>query len=235
MVTAIVLAAGSGSRMNQKKEKQFLLLDGKPLLYYSLKTFEASIVDEIILVTMEKDIEYCRTEIVEKYGFSKVKRIVPGGKERYDSVQKGIKASDRRHKTVMIHDAARPFVTNRMILDSISAARRYKACTVAVPVKDTIKVVDDYGFGEETPDRSKLYQIQTPQTFDREVITEAYSRLRISGDKDITDDTMIVERYLDQKVKMVEGSYNNIKVTTSEDMVFAEAIIRGEKDGYEKE
>lgn len=235
MVTAIVLAAGSGSRMNQKKEKQFLLLDGKPLLYYSLKTFEASIVDEIILVTKEKDIEYCRTEIVEKYGFSKVKRIVPGGKERYDSVQKGIKASDRRHKTVMIHDAARPFVTNRMILDSISAARRYKACTVAVPVKDTIKVVDDYGFGEETPDRSKLYQIQTPQTFDREVITEAYSRLRISGDKDITDDTMIVERYLDQKVKMVEGSYNNIKVTTPEDMVFAEAIIRGEKDGYEKE
>lgn len=235
MVTAIVLAAGSGSRMNQKKEKQFLLLAGKPLLYYSLKTFEASIVDEIILVTKEKDIEYCRTEIVEKYGFSKVKRIVPGGKERYDSVQKGIKASDRRHKTVMIHDAARPFVTNRMILDSISAARRYKACTVAVPVKDTIKVVDDYGFGEETPDRSKLYQIQTPQTFDREVITEAYSRLRISGDKDITDDTMIVERYLDQKVKMVEGSYNNIKVTTPEDMVFAEAIIRGEKDGYEKE
>lgn len=235
MVTAIVLAAGSGSRMNQKKEKQFLLLDGKPLLYYSLKTFEASIVDEIILVTKEKDIEYCRTEIVEKYGFSKVKKIVPGGKERYDSVQKGIKASDRRHKTVMIHDAARPFVTNRMILDSISAARRYKACTVAVPVKDTIKVVDDYGFGEETPDRSKLYQIQTPQTFDREVITEAYSRLRISGDKDITDDTMIVERYLNQKVKMVEGSYRNIKVTTPEDMIFAEAIIKGENNSYEKE
>ena len=88
MVSAIVLAAGSGSRMNQKKEKQFLLLDGKPVLYYSLKTFEASIVDEIILVTKEKDIDYCREEIVEKYGFSKVRRIVSGGKERYDSVQK---------------------------------------------------------------------------------------------------------------------------------------------------
>ena len=160
MVTAIVLAAGSGSRMNQKKEKQFLLLDGKPVLYYSLRTFEASIVDEIILVTKEKDIDYCRQEIVEKYGFTKVRRIVSGGKERYDSVQRGLKAADKRNNIIMIHDAARPFVTNRMILDSISAARRYKACTVAVPVKDTIKVVDEYEFGVETPDRSTLYIIR---------------------------------------------------------------------------
>ena len=225
MVSAIVLAAGSGSRMNQKKEKQFLLLDGKPVLYYSLKTFEASIVAEIILVTKEKDIDYCREEIVEKYGFTKVKKIVSGGKERYDSVQKGMKAADKRNNIIMIHDAARPFVTNRMILDSISAARRYKACTVAVPVKDTIKVVDEYEFGVETPDRSTLYIIQTPQTFDRKLLREAYDRLRISGDKDITDDTMIVERYLDQRVKMVEGSYKNIKITTPEDMPVAEALL----------
>ena len=225
MVSAIVLAAGSGSRMNQKKEKQFLLLDGKPVLYYSLRTFEASIVDEIILVTKEKDIDYCREEIVEKYGFTKVKKIVSGGKERYDSVQKGMKAADKRNNIIMIHDAARPFVTNRMILDSISAARRYKACTVAVPVKDTIKVVDEYEFGVETPDRSTLYIIQTPQTFDRKLLREAYDRLRISGDKDITDDTMIVERYLDQRVKMVEGSYKNIKITTPEDMPVAEALL----------
>lgn len=225
MVTAIVLAAGSGSRMNQKKEKQFLLLDGKPVLYYSLRTFEASIVDEIILVTKEKDIDYCRQEIVEKYGFTKVRRIVSGGKERYDSVQRGLRAADKRNNIIMIHDAARPFVTNRMILDSISAARRYKACTVAVPVKDTIKVVDEYEFGVETPDRSTLYIIQTPQTFDRGLLREAYERLRISGDKDITDDTMIVERYLDQRVKMVEGSYKNIKITTPEDMPVAEALL----------
>ena len=225
MVTAIVLAAGSGSRMNQKKEKQFLLLDGKPVLYYSLRTFEASIVDEIILVTKEKDIDYCRQEIVEKYGFTKVRRIVSGGKERYDSVQRGLKAADKRNNIIMIHDAARPFVTNRMILDSISAARRYKACTVAVPVKDTIKFVDEYEFGVETPDRSTLYIIQTPQTFDRGLLREAYDRLRISGDKDITDDTMIVERYLDQRVKMVEGSYKNIKITTPEDMPVAEALL----------
>lgn len=225
MVTAIVLAAGSGSRMNQKKEKQFLLLDGKPVLYYSLRTFEASIVDEIILVTKEKDIDYCRQEIVEKYGFTKVRCIVSGGKERYDSVQRGLKAADKRNNIIMIHDAARPFVTNRMILDSISAARRYKACTVAVPVKDTIKVVDEYEFGVETPDRSTLYIIQTPQTFDKGLLREAYERLRISGDKDITDDTMIVERYLDQRVKMVEGSYKNIKITTPEDMPVAEALL----------
>ena len=110
MVSAIVLAAGSGSRMKSDKEKQFMLLDGKPLVYYSLKIFEASVVDEIILVTKEKDIEYCRTEIVEKYGFTKVSHIISGGKERYDSVYKGLKVADKRNKLVMIHDAARPFL-----------------------------------------------------------------------------------------------------------------------------
>ena len=126
----------------------------------------------------------------------------------------------------MIHDAARPCISNRMILDSISAARRYKACTVAMPVKDTIKVVDEDGFAVDTPDRRTLYQIQTPQTFDRKTLEEAYERLRISGDTDITDDTMIVERYLDISSKMIEGSYENIKVTTPEDIAIAEIYLR---------
>ena len=226
MVSAIVLAAGKGSRMKSDTAKQFMAVDGKPLLYYSLKVFDASVVDEIILVTRGSDIDYVRTEIVERYGFQKVRRIVAGGKERFNSVSKGLKACDKRNKIIMIHDAARPFVTNRMILDSISGARRYKACTVAVPVKDTIKVVNADGFGVETPDRSTLYQIQTPQTFDRGVIEEAYERLRISGDTDITDDTMIVERYLDIQSKMIEGSYENIKVTTPEDIKLAESYLR---------
>ncbi len=226
MVSAIVLAAGKGSRMKSDTAKQFMEVDGKPLLYYSLKVFDASVVDEIILVTRGSDIDYVRTEIVERYGFQKVRRIVAGGKERFNSVSKGLKACDKRNKIIMIHDAARPFVTNRMILDSISGARRYKACTVAVPVKDTIKVVNADGFGVETPDRSTLYQIQTPQTFDRGVIEEAYERLRISGDTDITDDTMIVERYLDIQSKMIEGSYENIKVTTPEDIKLAESYLR---------
>lgn len=226
MVSAIVLAAGSGSRMKSKTAKQFIQVGEYPLIYYALKTFEASIVDEIIVVTRKEDIEYFKKEIVEKYHFSKVRKVVAGGKERYDSVEKGIIAADKRNKIVMIHDGARPFITNKMILDSISETRRCKACTVAVPVKDTIKVVDKDGFGVSTPDRSTLYQIQTPQTFDRGILLEAYERLRASGDKDITDDTMIVERYLDHKVKTIEGSYENIKVTTPEDILIASALLK---------
>lgn len=225
MVSVILLAAGKGSRMKSEKAKQFLEINGKPLLYYSLRTFDASVVDEIILVTRSSDIDYVREEIVGKYGFHKVKKIIPGGKERFNSVNKGLKACDKRNKIIMIHDCARPCVTNRMILDSISGARRYKAVTIAMPVKDTIKVVNEEGFGVETPDRRTLYQIQTPQTFDRKLLEEAYERLRLSGDTDITDDTMIVERYLDVSSKMIEGSYENIKVTTPEDIEIAELYL----------
>lgn len=225
MVSAIVLAAGKGSRMKSDTAKQFMEVNGKPLMYYSLKVFDASVVDEIILVTRGSDIDYVRSEIVERYGFRKVRRIVAGGKERFESVSRGLKACDKRNRTIMIHDAARPCVTNRMILDSISGARRYKACTVAVPVKDTIKIVDENEFGVETPDRSRVYQIQTPQTFDRDLLLEAYERLRLSGDRDITDDTMIVERYMDIPSKMIEGSYENIKVTTPEDIRMAELFL----------
>lgn len=225
MVSVILLAAGKGSRMKSDKAKQFLEINGKPLLYYSLRTFDASVVDEIILVTRSGDIDYVREEIVEKYGFHKVKKIIPGGKERFNSVNKGLKVCDKRNKIIMIHDCARPCVTNRMILDSISGARRYKAVTIAMPVKDTIKVVNEEGFGVETPDRRTLYQIQTPQTFDRKLLEEAYERLRLSGDTDITDDTMIVERYLDVRSKMIEGSYENIKVTTPEDIEIAELYL----------
>ena len=228
MVSVILLAAGKGSRMHSDKAKQFLEINGKPLLYYSLRTFDASVADEIILVSGKNDIDYVREEIVEKYGFNKVRKIVPGGKERFNSVSKGLKACDKRNKIIMIHDCARPCVTNRMILDSISGARRYKACTVAMPVKDTIKIVNEEGFGIETPNRNTLYQIQTPQTFDRKILEEAYERLRISGDTDITDDTMIVERYLDIKSKMIEGSYENIKVTTPEDIKIATLYLSGE-------
>lgn len=225
MVSAIVLAGGSGSRMKSDKAKQFIEVDGKPLIYYALRTFEASVVDEIILVTRQQDIPFMREEIVKKFSFNKVRRIVAGGKERYDSVENGIKACDKRNQIIMIHDGARPFVTNAMILSSISAARRYKACTVGMPVKDTIKVVDAEGFGIDTPDRSSLYMIQTPQTFDRSVIQEAYSRMRADSKGNVTDDTMLVEKYLDQKVKVIEGNYSNIKITTPDDIPLAEAIL----------
>ena len=225
MVSAIILAAGSGSRMKSDKAKQFIEINGKPLMYYSIRVFDASVVDEIILVTRGQDIDYVRKEIVEKYGFNKVRKVIAGGKERFESVSKGLKVCDKRNKIVMIHDAARPCVTNRMILDSISGARRYKACTVAMPVKDTIKIVNEDGFGVETPDRNTVYQIQTPQTFDRKLLEEAYDRLRVSGDRDITDDTMILERYMDVQSKMIEGSYENIKVTTPEDIKIASLYL----------
>ena len=125
----------------------------------------------------------------------------------------------------MIHDSARPCVTNRMILDSISGARRYRACTVAMPVKDTIKIVDENLFGIETPDRNVVYQIQTPQTFDRKLILDAYERLRADKEVRITDDTMLVEKYMDVPSKMIEGSYENIKVTTPEDIQIASIYL----------
>ena len=224
MVSAVVLAGGSGSRMNSKVAKQFIEIAGKPLIYYALKCFEDSVVDEVIFVTREEDIEYCKSEIINKYGFKKVKKIVAGGKNRYDSVYNGIVATDDNCDIVMIHDGARPFITDRMIKDSIAEAREYSAVTVAVPVKDTIKIVDENGFSVSTPDRRTLYQIQTPQTFKKEMLVQAYNIMYESGDTDITDDTMIIERYINKKVKIIEGSYTNIKVTTSEDIDVAEAI-----------
>ena len=162
--TAIVLAAGSGKRMNSAIQKQYLLLAGKPVLYYSLKAFEESSVSAIVLVTGAGEEDYCRKEIVAPYGFTKVSAIVPGGKERYHSVFAGLKAADGADY-VMIHDGARPFVDADMILRSMETVKQFGACVVGMPVKDTIKVVDDDHFAIETPARQCLWQAQTPQTF----------------------------------------------------------------------
>ena len=222
-VTAIVLAAGQGRRMNSKIQKQFMLLQNKPVLYYSLHCFQESEVDQIILVTGETEIEYCQKEIVEKYGFSKVKSIVPGGKERYDSVEQGLNCIE--DGIVLIHDGARPFVTQDMIRQSVITAKEAGACTIGVPVKDTIKVVDENQYGIETPDRKTLWQIQTPQTFQVPLIKKAYDCMRQSEMGNITDDTMLVEQYCGVRTKMIKGSYQNLKITTPEDLVLAEALL----------
>lgn len=224
MVSAIVLAAGSGSRMKSDIPKQFLEICGKPLICYALETFQKSMIDEIILVTRSCDIDYCREHIIGKNAYTKVTQIVAGGENRFDSVWNGIRATDPDSEIVMIHDGARPFVTQEMIEASIAAARSYRACTTAVPVKDTIKVVDSEMFGIRTPERNTLYQIQTPQTFERKLLWEAYEKMYESGEKDATDDTMIVERYMQIPAKIVAGSYRNIKVTTKEDIAVAEAF-----------
>lgn len=232
-ITAICLAAGQGKRMESKVQKQYLLLKEKPVLYYSLKCFQESRVDEVILVVPSGEIEYCRKNIVEKYGFSKVKYVLEGGKERYHSVIQGlsvIKDTD----LVMIHDGARPFLKSEIIERCIEGASRYHACIVGMPVKDTIKVLDKEQRIESTPQRSSLWQVQTPQCFDYSLIREAYRKLEKEEktakmtEVSITDDAMVVEYFMDQKVKVVEGSYQNIKITTPEDMIVANAFLEEE-------
>lgn len=223
--TAIVLAAGAGKRMQSAVRKQYLMIEGKPVLYYALNAFEQSKISDIILVVGAGEIEYCRKEILEKYGIQKVKAIVEGGKERYHSVYEGLKAASGTDY-VLIHDGARPFVTQEIIQRSMEAATQYGACVVGMPVKDTIKIIGEDGFAETTPERSRLWQIQTPQTFSYPLILDAYEKVLMQDDTSITDDAMVLERASGQKVKVIEGSYQNIKITTSEDIFLAEAYLK---------
>lgn len=223
--TAIVLAAGSGKRMNSKVHKQYLLIDGKPVLYYALKAFEDSYVDDIVLVVGAGEVEYCQKEIVELFGFQKIKAIVEGGKERYHSVYEGLKAAEGADY-VLIHDGARPFLTQEIIERALAAAKTYQACVVGMPVKDTIKIADAEVFAKETPDRNTVWQIQTPQAFSYELVYDAYTRMLASDETGITDDAMVVERMTNYKVKLIEGSYRNIKITTPEDLLIAEAYLK---------
>lgn len=224
-VTAIVLAAGSGKRMNSNVHKQYMMLAGKPVIYYALKTFEESEVTDIVLVTGAGEEDYCRREIVERYGIQKVKAIVEGGKERYHSVYEGLKAAEGADY-VLIHDGARPLVTADIIARSIEATEESLACVVGMPVKDTIKVVGEDGFAKETPNRSTLWQIQTPQSFSYALIADAYQKVIASGDTVVTDDAMVLEKVTGQSVRVIEGSYCNIKITTPEDLMVAEAYLK---------
>ena len=226
--TAIVLAAGQGKRMNSSVQKQYLLVKGYPVLYYSLKAFEESCVDEIVLVTGNDEVAYCKNEIVEKYGFHKVRKIIAGGKERYHSVYEGLKAT-KGCDYVLIHDGARPFVTSEIIERTLAAAKETGASVAGMPVKDTIKIVDDHGYTQSTPDRSKVWQVQTPQTFKYPLIMNAYNKLIESECAGkclpVTDDAMVLELMSGMSTKMVEGSYENIKITTPSDLKIAENFL----------
>ena len=222
---AIVLAAGSGKRMNSKVHKQYLIIQDRPVLYYSLKAFEDSAVDEIVLVVGKGEEEFCRKEIVDKYGISKVKAIVEGGKERYHSVFEGLKqTSDADY--VLIHDGARPFVNQHIIRRCMQEVQKYQACVVGMPVKDTIKIADEEGYAKQTPDRKNVWMIQTPQTFSYALIYEAYEEMLKTEDTAITDDAMVLERIKGKKSKLIEGSYRNIKITTPEDLLIANVYLQ---------
>lgn len=251
---AIVLAAGRGKRMQSQTAKQYLLIQDKPVLYYSLKAFQDSRIDQIVLVTGADEIRYVREEIVEKYGFTKVAAIVEGGKERYHSVHKGLQAAAELQRTehlqaavefqaaaqlqdaeetyVFIHDGARPFVNEEIIERAYECVIGEKACVAGMPVKDTIKIADSEGYAAQTPNRSLVWMIQTPQVFELQLIKDAYQEL-VDREEEIlakgiqvTDDAFVAELLTDRKVKLIEGSYQNIKITTPEDLLIAEAYLK---------
>ncbi len=228
--TAIVLSAGKGNRMGTRVHKQYLLLAGQPVVCYSLKVFQASaVIDEIILVTGEEEEDYCREQIVERYGLSKVSRILPGGKERFHSVWNGLQKT-KEEGYVFIHDGARPFVDGEMIDRLYETVLVHKACVAGMPVKDTIKVVDSECNVEATPDRSTLWMVQTPQVFETRLVKKAYGMLmQDPGKYTVTDDAGVVEEMLHYPVKLVPGSYENIKITTPDDLemgaVFAGRVV----------
>ncbi|MDF2672555.1 MAG: ispD [Clostridiales bacterium] len=225
MVTAIIVAGGKGKRMGQVLNKQFIKIGNKEILARTIEAFQNTAeINEIIVVCSENGIEYCKENIIVKYGLSKAVKIVPGGRERQDSVRNGLNSCNEDTSIVVIHDGARPFVTSDIIRESIICAEEYGACTAAVPTKDTIKKVGEDKFSIATPNREGLYAVQTPQGFKYDLILEAHKQAK---DKNIlaTDDTMLVEN-MGSKVKIIAGSNMNIKITTREDLIFADAILK---------
>ncbi len=224
-VIALIPAAGMGKRMGAEINKQYLLLRGKPILAHTLAVFEkAPFVDDIIVITPEQEIPFCRDQVVERYGFTKVRAVVAGGAERQHSVLNGLRAADRAadEDVVLIHDGVRPFVPERVLAQAVETAAASDGALVAVPAKDTVKVVTD-GVIRETPPRETLWLAQTPQAFRYGVIRAAHELAAAEGFLG-TDDATLVER-LGREVRVVMGDYRNIKITTPEDMLLAEAFL----------
>jgi len=227
--TAIVVAAGKGKRMGANYNKQFIQLREKPILTYTLEALNRNIlINEIILVAGESEVDFCLENIIVKYGLEKVTKVIAGGAERQDSVYKGLLQIGSEVDIVLVQDGARPFITDAMIKESIEAAAEAGAAIVAVPVKDTIKLVDENMQVVETLDRSRLVSVQTPQTFKRELLLAAYEELKKTK-LHATDDASVVEA-MGIGVRSIMGSYDNIKITTPEDLIIAEKILS--RGGY---
>jgi len=223
-VSLVVVAAGKGTRMNMNINKQYISIGGIPILARTLKVFDdINYINEIILVVHCDDILYCKEKIIGENNYRKIKCVVTGGATRQDSVLNGLKAVSEDSDIVLIHDGARPFIDEDSIVRCIEAAKQYGTATVAVPVKDTIKSADSEGFVHSTLDRSTLWSIQTPQAFKYSIIMEAHKQACKDGYIG-TDDTVLTER-LGYRTKLVMGTYNNIKITTREDLIFAESIV----------
>lgn len=221
---AIILAGGAGKRMGTSTNKQFLLLDNKPIIVHTLQTFEeCRAVDVIYLVVNQKDLPIIQEEILETYRFTKVTKLVMGGRLRQDSVRNGLEAIDDPCDVVIIHDGARPFVTPSFIEKGIYLMEMFDAIIPALPVKDTVKVISKEGFVVKTLERDLLWYVQTPQTFKYEIVLKAYRdgmAKKLCG----YDDATFLE-FLGKKVKVIEGSPYNIKITTPEDLVIARGVL----------
>ena len=227
---ALIPAAGMGRRMGSSMNKQYLLLDGKPILAHTLELFQqADFIDEIVVVVPAEEIDYCRLHVVEEYGLEKVRQIVAGGAERQNSVLNGLRALDcQDDDLVLIHDGVRPFVPLAAMKRSIEIAREYDGALLAVPVKDTVKVIKD-ALVSATPPREFLWLAQTPQTFRYQIIRAAHECAYADGFTG-TDDAALLERS-GKKVHVVIGDYRNIKITTPEDLILAEAFLAVGKKG----
>ena len=222
MISAIVLAGGRGKRMNYHKSEQFIEINGKPVLVYTLEKFIYNkSIDEVILVLPEDEVDYCKKEVLQRYSL-KVDRIVIGGKERQDSVFNALEAMEKAN-IVLIHDGARPFISEKIIEEGIKYANIYGAAAPGVTPKDTIKIKNEDNISVDTPDRNTLVAVQTPQCFKYDEIYQCHRKIK-EENAIVTDDTSVVERY-GHKVYLYEGDYTNIKITTPEDLILAERLI----------
>jgi len=223
---AIIPAAGSGIRMGNERAKQFLSLHGRPILAVTLQFVQdCEDVDGVILVAPPGDVAYCRKHIVEKFGFTKVEKIVPGGERRQDSVRLGIEATEGRYGLVVIHDGVRPVIEKGLLKRVIEAAMTHRAVITALPAKETVKEVNEHHEVIKTYERERVWMVQTPQAFRYEDILNAHQKAVAEDWKEATDDAFLIER-LGIPVKVVEGSEKNIKVTTPYDMELARFLLQ---------
>jgi len=223
--TALIPAAGQGKRMDAARSKPYLLLDGKPILLHTLQALEeCPLVDEVILLVEQGEIEHARSSVVRAGGLAKVSRVLAGGVKRQDSVWEGLTTIADDCDLVMVHDGVRPFVTQEILARAVQGAIDCGASIVGVPAKDTVKLVSAHKQVLKTPDRAGVFLVQTPQTFKRAIVLEAYRQAMRNGFY-ATDDAALVER-LGLPVKVVEGSYDNIKITTPEDLAIGEMILK---------
>jgi 2-C-methyl-D-erythritol 4-phosphate cytidylyltransferase len=225
-VSAIIVAAGKGIRMDDNVRKQYLLLDNRPLISHTIEVFdECNIIDEIFLVVPEEDFVFCNENILNQQNFQNKVSLVPGGAKRQDSVYNGLLAIDNiiDDSIVVIHDGVRPFIRSEQLTECITCATDYDACIFGIPAYDTLKRVNSSGFIEDTIERKDIWLAQTPQTFKYNLIRRAHEnaiRTGING----TDDAMLVEQ-LGVKVRVVRGSRCNVKITTREDLLLARAMV----------